>query len=330
MPLSTVDVAFHFPPDLLQLLIDTVPRLCRSKRDVLLFFQGAGVPASVTLDLARRLDADPVNLAKREIARVVLTRLNERGDAALRERREVLRRVVEFESFAACWDNDQLPAKGLVAEVRSLVNARDTLTKIKHERDADRAAVVAVRRAELERTAVRRTGVEAVRRDLGALFAEADPHRRGKALEGVLNRLFALDGLSVREAFTVRDGAGQGVFEQIDGVVALDGHLYLVEMKWWGERLGPGDVAQHQVRVYNRGHARGLFIASSGFTPAAVAACRDQLQHAPFVLAELREFIDLLDGEWDVAAMLRAKVDAAILERQPLHVYQPSVGARTQ
>jgi predicted lipoprotein len=31
-----VDLSFHFPPDLLQLLIDTIPLLCRSKLDVLL------------------------------------------------------------------------------------------------------------------------------------------------------------------------------------------------------------------------------------------------------------------------------------------------------
>ncbi len=325
-----MNITFHFPPDLLQLLIDTVPRLCRSKRDVLLFFQGAGVPASLMGDLTERLAEEPASIGKREISRVVLTRLNERGEAALRERREVLRRVVEFESFASCFDDDRLPAKGLVAEVRALVNARDTVTKIRQERDADRAALLETRRAEMERAASRRARIEEIRRDLGALFAEADPHRRGKALEGVLNRVFALDGLSVREAFTLRDPAGQGVFEQIDGVVALDGHLYLVEMKWWGEKLGPGDVAQHQVRVYSRGQARGLFVASSGFTPAAVAACREQLHHAPFVLAELREFVDLLDGAWDAAAMLRAKVEAVILDRRPLHVYHPAASARPQ
>lgn len=320
---APVDITFHYPADLLQLLTDTIPRLCRAKRDVLLFFQGAGVPAPLTADVAARFKANPSAIGKREMVSVVLTRINERGDATLRERREVLRRVVEFESFASCWENDRLPAKGLVAEIRALVEAKDTVTKIRQGREADRAVAVSAKRAELERVAARRAAGEAVRRDLGALFAETDPHRRGKALEAVLNRLFALDGLSVREAFTLRDPGGQGVFEQVDGVIALDGHLYLVEMKWWTETLGPGDVAQHQVRVYNRGQARGLFIASAGFTPAAVQACREQLHHAPFVLAELREFVDLLEHGWDAAAMLRAKVEAAILDRRPLHIYQP-------
>lgn len=40
---------------------------------------------------------------------------------------------------------------------------------------------------------------------------------------------------------------GLGVVEQIDGVIELQGDLYLVEMKWWQDALGPGDVAQHLV-----------------------------------------------------------------------------------
>ena len=54
-------------------------------------------------------------------ARTVLERLNTRGDVALQERREVLRRIVEFSNYDACWPNDQLKAKGLVASIRDIV-----------------------------------------------------------------------------------------------------------------------------------------------------------------------------------------------------------------
>jgi hypothetical protein len=57
---------------------------------------------------------------KHAVVRAVLTRLNERGDAAIRERREVLRRVMEFTNFSACWDSDQLKAQGAVARVNRL------------------------------------------------------------------------------------------------------------------------------------------------------------------------------------------------------------------
>jgi len=45
------DEAYHFPPDLLELLIDTIPLLCRSKPDVLDVFRGCGVARETFADL---------------------------------------------------------------------------------------------------------------------------------------------------------------------------------------------------------------------------------------------------------------------------------------
>ena len=108
----TVNDTFQYPPELFNLLVDTIPVLNRSKRDVLLFFGGAGVGEDLLTDLQERLRRDAQGINKFEIARTVLERLNKRGDAALRERRQVLRRVVDFTSYDACWPNDQLKRKG--------------------------------------------------------------------------------------------------------------------------------------------------------------------------------------------------------------------------
>jgi hypothetical protein len=130
---------YHYPPELLQLLVDTIPRLCRSKRDLLTFFRGAGVSGVAIDGLERELDADRDAVGKYQIARTVLVGLNERGDdGALRQRREVLKRVVEFEDFSTCWPNDRLQAQGLVAQVQKVVNAKDTFTRMTQERDAER------------------------------------------------------------------------------------------------------------------------------------------------------------------------------------------------
>src|SRR5207245_1619361 len=112
----TADITFHYPPELFSLLVDTIPLLNRSKKDVLLFFRGAGVPDTMLADLRKQLDTVArEDLNKFEIVRTVLRRLNERGERTLRERREVLKRVVEFTNFDTCWPADQLKAKGLVA-----------------------------------------------------------------------------------------------------------------------------------------------------------------------------------------------------------------------
>ena len=108
-----MDTIFHYPPELMSLLIDTIPRICRAKKDVLLFFKGAGVDSALTNDLAIRLKKDKDSINKYEIARTVLSRLNEKGDATLSERREILKRITEIEDFSTCWPEDRWEAKVL-------------------------------------------------------------------------------------------------------------------------------------------------------------------------------------------------------------------------
>ena len=114
-----IDITYQYPPELFQLMIETIPRLCPSKKNLLLFFRGAGVRRIDLEDLETQVVLDRDSINKFEITRKVLQRLNERGEPALMERRELLKRVVEFEDFSTCWPNDELKAKGLVAEIRS-------------------------------------------------------------------------------------------------------------------------------------------------------------------------------------------------------------------
>jgi restriction system protein len=96
---------FQYPPDLFALLVDTIPVLCRSKSDVLLFFRGAGVPPALTADIEANLKTDRQSVRKHESARTILTRMNEGGDALLAARRELLKRVTEFEDFSRCYES---------------------------------------------------------------------------------------------------------------------------------------------------------------------------------------------------------------------------------
>ncbi|WP_257221682.1 hypothetical protein [Pseudomonas atacamensis] len=115
---------FHYPHDILELLVETIPRLVKSKKDVILFFEGAGVDEADFREARTTLSKAPQSINKFEIARDVLTRLNRRGDSGLAARREIIKRVTQFESFESCWENERLKAKGLVASVREAVNAK--------------------------------------------------------------------------------------------------------------------------------------------------------------------------------------------------------------
>jgi hypothetical protein len=121
----------------------------------------------------------------------------------------------------------------------------------------------------------------------------------------------------VAENFTRKGGDDTGILEQIDGVVEIDHYMYLVEMKWWDKPLGPGDVAPHLSRLMLRNGVGGIFISSSDYTASALETCRDFLQQRVLVLCSVREIVDLLNREADLVEMLRAKIRAAKLDRNP-------------
>ena len=312
-----MDITYHYPPELFQLLVDTIPRLCRSKRDVVIFFRGAGIERSMISDFERQVAADPDKVNKFDIVRAVLQRLNERGEPALAERREVLRRVVEFEDFSTCWPNDELEAKGLVSEIRRVVNVKDSFTRMRQERESERQKHITHKEAEQQRAREKKAELDAVRRDLAALFAQSNPQKRGALLESVLNRLFKVHGILVRDAFRRQGDLGEGVLEQIDGVIALEGDFYLVEMKWLKGKVEKGDVSEHLVRVYGRDPKRGIFISATEFTAPSLVVCQEALQQAIVFLCTLEELVKLVDREGDLVEFLNKKRAAAVIDRKP-------------
>ncbi len=314
----TVDETFQYPPELFSLLVDAIPVLNRSKRDVLLFFSGAGVTGDLLTDLRERLGRDPQAINKFEIARTVLERLNKRGDAALRERREVLRRVVEFTSYDACWPNDQLKAKGLVASIRDIVNQKDSFTRMNQAREQERRERLAtIERDKVAKEALR-LKIDAAKQKLYSLFeGSLTPHQRGIKLENALNGLFGAFGIAVHESFHLVGEQGEGIIEQVDGVVELKNALYFVEMKWYKDHVGKGEIAEHLVRLMGRAEARGLIISASDFTEPAVYTSREFLQHKVVVLCHLQEIVSVLDHHHDLSDFLNQKIEAAIIHKNP-------------
>lgn len=312
-----MDIAYQYPPELTQLLIDTIPRLSRSKRDVLLFFRGAGVSENALVGLRQRVDARDTGLSKFEICRTVLAHVNEKGEAGLRERREILKRVVEFEDFSTCWPEDQLKARGLVSEIRRVINVKDSFARMNQEREreasARRDSMLTKQRRQEEDRALRQRAANL----FFAAFAERDPSRRGTLAETALNAVFTAHGMAVREAFRVTADDTGVTLEQIDGVVELDGHLYMVEVKFLSVPIDVKDLSRHLVRVYHRGQARALFFSATEFTAAALAMCKEALQHTVIALCMLDELVRTLETHEDLREMLRRKIVAAQTDREP-------------
>jgi restriction system protein len=316
-----MDIIFHYPPELFQMLVDTIPLLCRSKTDTLLFFKGAGVEHKYMSDLEHQVNTNRSSIKKHDIVRIVLTRLNERGEVTLRERREILKRVTEFEDFSCGWPDDQLKAKGLVAQIRHVVNVKDSFTKMKQEQQKERQMRQLEQKRKMECLAEKKKTLEEVKRDFYSLFAMVDKQKRGKLLEKALNLLFKAYGILVKESFTLVKIEGQGISEQIDGVIELDGEIYLVEIKWTENEIGVDLLSSHLIRVYHRGYTRAIFISGSGYTKPALSMCQEALQKTVIVLCTIEEIFRLLEQEKDLNIFLKDKIHAAIIDKNPFKIF---------
>ncbi|MDX2087843.1 MAG: restriction endonuclease [Kofleriaceae bacterium] len=269
-------------------------------------------------ELSSQIATEPTSISKFAIVRKVLTVLNDEGDSGIRPRREIIKRVCEFEDFSRCWENDRLEAEGLVARLRQVVGIKDSFTRMKHERDRELDRHRQDYNARMAKKRLQQERLLEIKKNLSLLVTDPNPWRRGKALEGVLNRFFSAAGILVREAFIVKGNEKEGIVEQIDGLIESDGHLVLVEMKWHREPIGQAEISPFLVKVYSRGDARGIFISASGYTDAAIATSRVALHQKAVALAELEELFFLLDGDGDLETLLRAKMTAAIVDRNPL------------
>lgn len=311
-----MDSSYHYPPELFSLLVDTIPRLNRSKRDVIQFFKNAGCKDAIVQPVSARVHSDRDSITKFEIARTVLRALNELGDPALAARREVLKRVVETTSFEMCWPEDRLEARGLVAEIRRVVNEKDAFARMHHERNDERAKRIAEThqvRSEIEQ---RNTVLTELHRELAAMSGIEDGPTRGRRFELWLTRLFNTLQIQIKEPFVLRSASGKAV-EQIDGAVVLDGDLFLVEAKWYKERLGKENIANHLVGVYNRGNVCGLVISGSELTEGALSDMAMALTSKTVTCCLVQELLFALENRGDIVGMLRRKTIAARLERQP-------------
>lgn len=312
------DIPFHYPPELFNLLVDVIPLLNRTKKDVILFFKGAGVPEKITSDIASQLKASPDNVNKFDIVRKVLERLNVRGEPALRERREILRRVVDFSSFDSCWPDDQLRAKGLVTSIREVVNQKDAFTRMNNAREEERRARLEESRRNVEANRERCAQIDTAKKNLFALFNETvSAQERGKRLESVLNEVFKAYGILIKESFHLVGGSKEGIVEQIDGVIELDSRPYLVEMKWYHEPVGVPEISQQLVRLMSRNGVRGIFISASDYTKPAILLARQLLQQKVLILVTLQEIVFLLERGDSLTEFFSSKVRAAQIDKNP-------------
>ncbi len=309
---------FHYPPDLFDLVVQTIPLLNRSKDSVILFFKGAGVGENLYRDISEKLKTDKNSISKYEICRKILERINEDSDKYLRERREILKRITEFEAYSTCWENDQLKAKGLVSEIQKIVNVKDSFTRMSHEREKESNIRKKEYESKMKEIQKDKENRDQIKNEFFLLFSEQNANKRGKQLEIVLNKYFAFYQILLKEDFRRTGEPGDGIIEQIDGIIEIDNQIFLTEMKWRKDSIGSEDIYAHLGRIYHRANAHGIFISASGYAPSAIIAGKEALaKNALLVLFDLEEFVTLIEKEENFKQYTRDKIQAAIIEKNP-------------
>jgi restriction system protein len=309
---------FHYPPDLFELVVQTIPLLNRSKDSVLLFFKGAGIDETIFSDITQIVRIDREKITKYEICRKILERINEDSEKNLRERREILKRITEFESFSTCWEKDQLKAKGLVAEIQKVINVKDSFTRMNQARLRETEQRQQEYLSRMEQIQKHKANLHDLRDILFSLFSETNAQRRGKDLEIILNGYFKEYEIMVKEDFKRTGEQGEGIIEQIDGIIELDNSIYLVEMKWKKDPIGSDDIYAHLGRIYHRANAHGIFISESGYSPSGILAAKEALiKNALLVLFDLQELVKIIEREDDFKKYLRDRIQSTIIEKNP-------------
>ncbi len=163
--------AYPFRPDVYTAVVQAVPLLCKSKRDVVRFFRGTGM-SHVRLDaLAKQVGLDPESLKNHQMTDELLEIANrDASDTGLKVRREILKRIVDFNNFESCWPGDQLAAKGAVAKVRELINEKDAFTRMAQANDRERAQRMEESRRQADEKRRKREEHERVKQDLYAVI----------------------------------------------------------------------------------------------------------------------------------------------------------------
>lgn len=313
-----VDVVHHFPSDLFEALVDGLPLLVKGKSALINLFRGAGAPAETLSAVQKTVAANRDSIRKHEIARQVVEHLNKGGDrpAYLRARRELLKRVVEWEDFSTCYPENVLKAKGFVAGIRQRIEMKDAFTRMAQAREAELESHRKRQDQQAKEAANRLGQAEAIHREFNQVFTISEPARRGRALETVLNRLFMHHGILVRDSFCVRNPESGRVTEQIDGVVELRARLCLVEVKFCGDPPGAPEITHHIGRLtLHGGNADGLYVSANGFASTAIATVREAVA-AKYVigLCSLADFVPVFEGRCDLEQFLRERLEASILK----------------
>lgn len=185
-------------------------------------------------------------------------------------------------------------AKVAVAELRRWTGKQQEIIK---EHEAHAAAIAEAAKKDQDGRAFAQSHEELKQRFI-VMHGAADKHQRGRDFEGFINELFALYDLEPRASYVMQ-------YEQIDGAFSFDTDHYVLEAKWWAERIGRRELDVFKTNIERKGkNTLGLYISMSDFTSDALAVYS---LSTPFITMDGGDFMAVLEQRIRLDELMRRK-----------------------
>ncbi|MFF5040130.1 restriction endonuclease [Streptomyces nigra] len=185
-------------------------------------------------------------------------------------------------------------AEGAVAELRRWTGKQQEIIR-EHE---EHAASIAESAKQAQAIRAFTEAHEDLKQRFLVMHSATDKHQRGRDFEGFINEVFDLYDLEPRASYSLE-------YEQIDGAFSLDTDHYVLEAKWWAERIGRPLLDIFKAKIELKGkNTLGLYVSMSGFTSDALDV---YAYSTPFITMDGGDFMAVLEQRIRLDELMRRK-----------------------
>ncbi len=290
------------PGDIVGLFAATTRDVLWFKQKVLRFFEKAGVPQSVLIEIRRRQNEPTLRLCS-----VVIDALEAKGgDEGRRVAQRLIATVADWRDLSHLNPEQKRTALQRQASLKAAI--RDYANEAKYRNDQER-------RAQRERetrsvvSGLDHARLQAFRDRFDDVFVMQDPRARGDAFESLMNEIFAYYCQKSLGSFR-RDG------EQVDGQFYFDGHYYFVEVRWRAEKATAADISVLRDRASAAfgGDVRALFVSFNGYTEECLATLAGRSSTERVILIDGVDLRTVLNADIAFDVLLDEKLARAVRE----------------
>lgn len=269
----------------------------------------AGVPREIYRPLLnKRNESTGQQLSKREIAPLILEKVEKRADGS-----NIIRAIIKI---AANWKDfylsqNEYNARATVQKAREVLNVIEIMDA-KEAQEREIARKQENERMKQERSSQFPRQLYLLLMMFDELAKSQDPQKRGFLLQELLNQSFDLHEIPVVKSFTRNDGA-----EQIDGAFKLEGWHYLVECRWRKKLADIRQLDGLKGQVDRSGkQTMGLFLSIEGWSENVPAVLK-QNPDKSIVLMDGYDLRTVLCGYVTLEELLLAKIAKLNLQNEP-------------